>query len=493
MRIRLNITYRTEWGQSLAVVVTWNYSDGRQLPVTLPLNCDEGQLWTLTIEPRTSRTRRLLGCTYHYIVTDNKGIELRREAAERNYALASDHDYLFRDRWIDEGASMLVSDNVEDNAATKGETRMPLFQQTLLFRVEAFTLKPSEALGLLGSHPALGAWNTGSYLKMEKISSSEWQLSVDACQFNLPLEYKYVVVDDKTGAFLRWEDGFNRTTGAVSPSVGEVLVLRGEPLRTPEPPFMRLQQLVDWAQEQGLRVMLVPNGAVPVAGGESKPSPKNAFIFDLDGTLLDTLEDLMLSVNHALKSHHMAERSLDEVRGMVGNGVRKLVERAVPDGTTAEEVEKVFYSFSQHYMEHSLDHTHPYPGIIDLLAELHRRGCPMAVVSNKMHKATEQLVHRFFSPYIQVAVGEDEQRGIRRKPSPDMVAEALRLLGGPAGDVYYVGDSNVDIETAANCGLPCISVLWGFRSKEHLLRHGATRFVSRPEEIIAFSSQQTAK
>lgn len=493
MKIRLNITYRTEWGQSLAVVVTWNYSDGRQLPVTFPLTCDERQQWSLTIEPRTSRTRRLLGYTYHYIVTDNRGTELRREASDRSYLLASDHDYLFRDSWIEEGAAMPVSTTVEADADQKGENRLPLFQQTLLFRVEAFTLKPTEALGLLGSHPSLGAWHTGSYLKMEKISATEWQLSVDACQFGLPLEYKYVVVDSQTGAFIRWEDGYNRTTGAVSPADGEVLVLRGEPLRTPEPPFLRLQQLVDWAQEQGLRVMLMPNGAVPLASNEPKQQPVNAFVFDLDGTLLDTLEDLMLSVNHALRSHQLPERSLDEVRQMVGNGVRKLVERAVPEGTTAEMMEEVFTSFRQHYMEHSLDHTHPYPGILDLLAELHRRGCPMAVVSNKMQAATGQLVRRFFGSYIQVAVGEDEQHGIRRKPSSDMVVEALRRLNLSAQQVYYVGDSDVDLETASNSGLPCISVLWGFRSKEHLLRHGATRFVSRPEEIIAYSTQQPSK
>ena len=174
---------------------------------------------------------------------------------------------------------------------------------------------------------------------------------------------------------------------------------------------------------------------------------------------------------------------------MVGNGVKRLIERAVPEGTTAEDREAVYATFRTFYLQHSQDHTRPYPGIMAMLAALHAAGCQMAVVSNKMQAATQQLVSRFFAPYISVAVGEDEATGIRRKPAPDMVAEALRQLGARAADAVYVGDSDVDIATATNSGLPCISVLWGFRDRQFLLQHGATRLVEQPDDIVKLFSK----
>lgn len=210
------------------------------------------------------------------------------------------------------------------------------------------------------------------------------------------------------------------------------------------------------------------------------------YVFDLDGTLLDTLGDLAASVNYALQNHHMPLRSLDEVRMMVGNGVRLLMERAVPAGTSPELLEAALDTFRQHYLEHSLDTTRPYDGILQMLCELRRRGRHTAVVSNKFDAATKELCRHFFPDTIEVAIGEHEAEGIRKKPAPDTVLEAMRQLGGSPATTVYVGDSDVDVATAKNSGIPCISVLWGFRDREFLVSHGAQRFVSRPEELLSF-------
>ena len=210
----------------------------------------------------------------------------------------------------------------------------------------------------------------------------------------------------------------------------------------------------------------------------------NTYIFDLDGTLLDTLGDLAASVNYALRTYGMPERSLDEVRRFVGNGVRLLMERAVPDGADNPQFDMVFAAFRQHYMEHSLDTTRPYDGIPEMLLSLKARGCRLAVVSNKMMAATQELIRHFFPDTIEVAIGEHEAEGIRKKPAPDTVFAALRQLGVGEEGAVYVGDSDVDIETAHNAGLPCISVLWGFRDREFLLQHGATTFAAAPDNLL---------
>ena len=188
----------------------------------------------------------------------------------------------------------------------------------------------------------------------------------------------------------------------------------------------------------------------------------------------------------------MPTHSIDAIRGFVGNGVRLLMERAIPDGAQNPQFETVFATFRQHYMQHSLDTTRPYDGIPELLHELKARGCKLAVVSNKMMAATQALVRHFF-PDVDVAIGEHEAEGIRKKPAPDTVFEALRQLGvahhpssdhSQTSDIVYIGDSDVDIETARNSGLPCISVLWGFRSRDFLLAHGATTFAEHPADIL---------
>ena len=210
----------------------------------------------------------------------------------------------------------------------------------------------------------------------------------------------------------------------------------------------------------------------------------STFIFDLDGTLLDTLTDLAASCNYALRTHGMPEHSIDDVRRFVGNGVRKLMERAIPDGDANPDFEATFATFREHYMVHSLDTTKPYPGIMDALAELKARGCRLAVVSNKMMAATVELCKYFFPETIEVAIGENEAEGIRKKPAPDTVFAALKQLGVSGDNAVYVGDSDVDLATARNSGLPCISVLWGFRDREFLLDHGATTFITSPKELL---------
>ena len=210
----------------------------------------------------------------------------------------------------------------------------------------------------------------------------------------------------------------------------------------------------------------------------------STYIFDLDGTLLDTLGDLAASVNFALRTHGMPEHSLDDVRRFVGNGVRKLMERAVPDGADNPRFDETFATFRQHYMAHSLDTTRPYEGIPEALEALKARGCHLAVVSNKMMAATQELCRHFFPDTIEVAIGEDEAAGIRRKPAPDTVFAALKALGVGKENAVYVGDSDVDIQTACNAGLPCISVLWGFRDRDFLLQNGAETFISTPSELL---------
>ena len=209
----------------------------------------------------------------------------------------------------------------------------------------------------------------------------------------------------------------------------------------------------------------------------------STYIFDLDGTLLDTLADLAAAVNYALRQHGMPEHTIDDVRRFVGNGVRKLMERAIPDGEKNPDFEATFATFREYYMHHSLDTTRPYPGIIETLEALKAKGCRLAVVSNKMMAATKELVAHFF-PEIEVAIGENEAAGLRKKPAPDMVHEALQQLHAEAGTAIYVGDSDVDIQTAKNAGLPCISVLWGFRNKTFLTEHGAQQFAEKPADLV---------
>ena len=208
----------------------------------------------------------------------------------------------------------------------------------------------------------------------------------------------------------------------------------------------------------------------------------DTYIFDLDGTLLSTLNDLATSTNYALRWAGMPERTIEEIRMFVGNGVKLLMERAIPNGSNNPKFEETYAKFREHYMEHNLDTTCPYEGIPELLRELKSRGKNLAIVSNKFYAATQDLAKHFFPDTIEVAIGERET--IRKKPAPDTVLEALRQLGAPKDGAVYIGDSDVDIMTAKNCGLPCISVLWGFRDKDFLIQNGGTVFVEKPADIL---------
>ena len=211
----------------------------------------------------------------------------------------------------------------------------------------------------------------------------------------------------------------------------------------------------------------------------------DTYIFDLDGTLLDTLDDLTAATNYALRSCGMPVHSRDDVRRFVGNGVRRLMERAVPGGASHPQFEQALDTFRQYYLEHSLDSTRPYDGIPELLTTLRQQGRHVAVVSNKFCTATQVLCQHFFADTVEVAIGENEAAGIHRKPAPDTVLEVLRRL--PQRPAVYVGDSDVDILTARNAHLPCISVLWGFRSREFLLQHGATCLVEHPGALAGLN------
>lgn len=203
-------------------------------------------------------------------------------------------------------------------------------------------------------------------------------------------------------------------------------------------------------------------------------------IFDLDGTILDTLEDLTNAVNFALSESGFPAHTIDEVRMFVGNGIRKLIERAVPKGTREHEIQKVHENFTEFYKVHCADNTCPYEGIEDLLKSLKNAGCLTAVVSNKADYAVQELCRRYFPGLFDSVAGE--RQGIRKKPAPDTVNAVLAHLGISQSEAVYVGDSDVDIMTAANAHMDIISVDWGFRSRECLINAGAKIIVSSPYE-----------
>ena len=206
-----------------------------------------------------------------------------------------------------------------------------------------------------------------------------------------------------------------------------------------------------------------------------------AVIFDLDGTILDTLEDLCASVNYALLNHNFPPRTIDEVREFVGNGIKKLIERAVPCNTDEQTVELVLDTFKKHYSVNSDVNTKPYAGITDCLEKLKQEGIKIAVVTNKAHFAAVPLCQKYFGKVIDVTIGERE--GVRKKPYPDTVFEAMEHIGVKSSECVYIGDSDVDIQTAKNAGIDCISVTWGFRSEEFLKSFGAVNIVNNVEDM----------
>ncbi|MDD3745987.1 MAG: HAD family hydrolase [Anaerostipes sp.] len=207
-----------------------------------------------------------------------------------------------------------------------------------------------------------------------------------------------------------------------------------------------------------------------------------AIIFDMDGTILNTLDDLKDSLNVVLKKNQYPLRSMEEVRSFVGNGIQKLIERAVPEGISQDDLNRVYMEFKAYYQEHCAIKTKPYDGILELLKELKEKGYLTAVVSNKADDAVQDLCKEYFPGLFHCALGEKEE--IRKKPAPDSVFATLKELKVEAKDAVYIGDSEVDFATAQNAKLDHIIVRWGFRDEDFLRKQGATVFVSQPEEIL---------
>lgn len=219
----------------------------------------------------------------------------------------------------------------------------------------------------------------------------------------------------------------------------------------------------------------------PIHTKEIKMSYKLA-VFDMDGTILNTLQDITNAINYALGVHGYPEHSIEEVKFFVGNGLHKLVERAVPAEAGAEDIEKVFETLIPYYRAHSADTTKPYEGITELLKRLQNTGVKCAVVSNKADAAVQDLVKDYFDGLFDASLGESP--AIAKKPAPDMTKKVLETLGFKENEAVYIGDSDVDIMTARNSGLDEILVDWGFRSREFLEEHGAKRIVSTTDEVF---------
>ena len=206
---------------------------------------------------------------------------------------------------------------------------------------------------------------------------------------------------------------------------------------------------------------------------------ENSVIFDLDGTLLDTLDDLLNSVNYILKKNGFPERSAAEIRRFLGNGARDLMRRSVPESIEGDAFEKILAEYVEYYNAHSKIETKPYPGVLELLSELKKNGIKTSVVSNKPDMTVKELCKEYFGDRLDFALGD--RADISRKPSADPLLFAMNELG--CESAVYVGDSEVDILTAKNAGLPCISLTWGFRDKELLEEYGAKAFASNCDEL----------
>ncbi len=211
--------------------------------------------------------------------------------------------------------------------------------------------------------------------------------------------------------------------------------------------------------------------------------PCKAVIFDLDGTILDTLTDLTDSVNYALSLEGFPPRTASEVRSFLGNGMKRLLTLSVPEGTDEETFGRIFSAFAAHYKVHCLDNTFPYEGIPELLRQLRESGLKTAVVSNKGDFAVQEIIDARFPGLFDYVVGE--RPGISRKPAPDTVFACLKAFGLSPAEAVYIGDSEVDAETGRNAGMPVILVDWGFRDRADLEKTGVSRIASSPDDVPA--------
>jgi phosphoglycolate phosphatase len=215
---------------------------------------------------------------------------------------------------------------------------------------------------------------------------------------------------------------------------------------------------------------------------------KKCVVFDLDGTLLDTLVDLKNSVNFVLRGNGFSERSLEEIRAFVGNGIENLMRRALPSDISEDVFQKCFGDFKAYYKVHSEDFTKEYDGISEVLKKLKANGFYLAVVSNKADFAVSTLCEKFFPNIFDYAFGERE--GVRRKPYPDSLNEIIKKLGVKKEDAYYVGDSEVDIKTAHNAAVKCIACTWGFRERNVLEAEAPEYIINSPTEILEILAEE---
>lgn len=211
----------------------------------------------------------------------------------------------------------------------------------------------------------------------------------------------------------------------------------------------------------------------------------DTILFDLDGTLLNTLDDLTDSINHTLNNYNLPGHTVAEVRSFVGNGLRKLAERAVPDFSKMDDFDNFLDDFVKYYNSHNLIKTAPYKGVIDVTKKLDEMGIKMAIVTNKGQTASDSLLKDFFYPYIKLVIGDDGKRA--HKPAPDNIYEALKTLGvDDKSKVLYIGDSEVDAQTAINSGLDYILCTYGFRDMDVLSQYKPVAFVNEISEIIQY-------
>jgi len=209
---------------------------------------------------------------------------------------------------------------------------------------------------------------------------------------------------------------------------------------------------------------------------------KKLYIFDMDGTILYTLDDITNAVNYVLKKYSFPTRTVEEVRFFVGNGLRKTLERSVPEGISKEIIDKIYPELTAYYKENANKYTRPYDGIVDVIKELRTRGIRTAVVSNKRDEAVKKLCDKYFKDCFDMAMGDQE--GIALKPAPDMVNMVIDEIGVSKKECLYIGDSDVDLLTAKNAGIDCVGVAWGFRGREFLEAHGAEKIIERPGELL---------
>lgn len=214
----------------------------------------------------------------------------------------------------------------------------------------------------------------------------------------------------------------------------------------------------------------------------------DTIIFDMDGTLLNSLGDIADGVNYILKKYGYPPRTYDEIKSFVGNGAAKLMSKALPDGQQTPDFERILEEYKKYYLDHNNIKTSPYAGIMDLLRELSLKGYKLAIVSNKNDKNVKSLNKIYFEAYIKTAIGESKD--IKRKPAPDMVYKAIAELGSTIERAVYVGDSEVDILTAENANIPCLCVTWGFRDKEYLKEQGAEHIIDQPHELLEFLGEE---